>query len=140
MRTQRTLGVHGQDRAVRRQRGPVGRASPERPSPFGEGGVTESGGIKSADRCVCHVRLKRSEARWYLADANQILALRCAKYNGTCNRVFEAHRQKVKQGHLKAPHKKLVMYPARLSNTLRSDSPSRDEKARERTIRESRGP
>ena len=47
-----------------------------------------SGGMASANKCICHVRLKRSGAWWYEANSNQMLALRCAKYNGTFDRVF----------------------------------------------------
>jgi len=47
-----------------------------------------SGGMESANKCICHVRLKRSGAWWYEANSNQMLALRCAKYNGTFARVF----------------------------------------------------
>jgi hypothetical protein len=47
-----------------------------------------SGGIASANKFICHVRLKRSGAWWYVTNANQMLALRCAKYNGTFDRVF----------------------------------------------------
>ena len=35
----------------------------------------------------CHVRLKRSGAWWYEESSNQMLALRCAKYNGTFEQV-----------------------------------------------------
>lgn len=54
-----------------------------------------SGGMESANKCICHVRLKRSGAWWYETSSNQMLALRCAKYNGTFNRVFERHRQRL---------------------------------------------
>ena len=54
-----------------------------------------SGGIESANKFICHVRLKRSGAWWYVTNANQILALRCAKYNGTFDRVFERYRQRL---------------------------------------------
>jgi hypothetical protein len=47
-----------------------------------------SGGMESANKFICHVRLKRSGAWWYEANSNQMLALRCAKYNGTFDRVF----------------------------------------------------
>jgi hypothetical protein len=47
-----------------------------------------SGGIESSNKCICHVRLKRSGAWWYEAKSNQMLALRCAKYNGTFHQVF----------------------------------------------------
>lgn len=52
-----------------------------------------SGGIESANKCICHVRLKRSGAWWYEINSNQMLALRCAKYNGTFERVFERYRR-----------------------------------------------
>ena len=38
-----------------------------------------SGGMESANKCICHVRLKRSGAWWYEANSHQRLALRCAK-------------------------------------------------------------
>ena len=41
-----------------------------------------SGGIESSNTFMCHVRLKRSGAWWYEATSNQMLALRCAMYNG----------------------------------------------------------
>jgi hypothetical protein len=54
-----------------------------------------SGGMESANKFLCHVRLKRSGAWWYEASSNQMLALRCAKYNGTFERVFtRLQRQK----------------------------------------------
>jgi hypothetical protein len=52
-----------------------------------------SGGIESANKAICHVRLKRSGAWWYVEKANGMLALRCARYNGTFDRVFEAYKQ-----------------------------------------------
>ena len=52
-----------------------------------------SGGIESSNQFICHVRLKRSGAWWYEASSNQMLALRCAKYNGTFNQVFVRYRQ-----------------------------------------------
>ena len=47
-----------------------------------------SGGMESANKFICHVRLKRSGAWWYEESSNQMLALRCAKYNGTFDQVF----------------------------------------------------
>jgi hypothetical protein len=47
-----------------------------------------SGGMESANKFICHVRLKRSGAWWYEDSSNQMLALRCAKYNGTFMQVF----------------------------------------------------
>ena len=52
-----------------------------------------SGGIESANKFICHVRLKRSGAWWYKGPSNQMLALRCATYNGTFERVFARYRQ-----------------------------------------------
>jgi hypothetical protein len=52
-----------------------------------------SGGIESSNKFICHVRLKRSGAWWYEESSNQMLALRCAKYNGTFNQVFARYRQ-----------------------------------------------
>ena len=53
-----------------------------------------SGGIESSNKFICHVRLKRSGAWWYKDSSNQMLALRCAKYNGTFEQVFARYRQK----------------------------------------------
>jgi hypothetical protein len=52
-----------------------------------------SGGIESANKFISHVRLKRSGAWWYVEQANEMLALRCAKYNGTFRRVFDRYKQ-----------------------------------------------
>jgi hypothetical protein len=54
-----------------------------------------SGGIESANKFICHVRLKRSGAWWTVTNANQMLALRCAKYNGTFDRVFARYRRRL---------------------------------------------
>jgi Uncharacterised protein family (UPF0236) len=53
-----------------------------------------SGGIESSNKFICHVRLKRSGAWWYEENSNQILALRCAKYNGTLDQVFVRYQQR----------------------------------------------
>ena len=53
-----------------------------------------SGAIESANKFIGHVRLKRSGAWWYPSNANNILKLRCAKYNGTYDRVMQLHRQR----------------------------------------------
>ena len=53
-----------------------------------------SGGIESAHRFICHARLKRSGAWWYVENSNRMLALRCADYNGTFERVFQEYVQK----------------------------------------------
>jgi Uncharacterised protein family (UPF0236) len=51
-----------------------------------------SGGMESSNKFICHVRLKRSGAWWYEASSNQMLALRCAKYNGTFDQVFTRYQ------------------------------------------------
>jgi Uncharacterised protein family (UPF0236) len=53
-----------------------------------------SGGIESSNKFICHVRLKRSGAWWYAVNSNHMLALRCAKYNGTLDQVFERYQQR----------------------------------------------
>jgi hypothetical protein len=67
-------------------------------TPYGKlrhgGSPIGSGGIEAANKFICHVRLKRSGAWWYEANSNEMLALRCAKYNGTFDRVFERYRQR----------------------------------------------
>jgi hypothetical protein len=56
-----------------------------------------SGGIESSNKCICHVRLKRSGAWWYEANSNHMLALRCAKYNGTLAQVFVRYQQRLRE-------------------------------------------
>lgn len=58
-----------------------------------------SGGIEAANKSISHVRLKRSGAWWYREQANHMLALRCAIYNGTFARVFEAYKRRALQRH-----------------------------------------
>jgi len=53
-----------------------------------------SGAIESANKFIGHVRLKRSGAWWYPTNANNILKLRCAKYNGTYDKIMELYRQR----------------------------------------------
>jgi hypothetical protein len=62
-----------------------------------------SGGIEASNKCISHVRLKRSGAWWYVEKANQMLALRCAKYNGTFERVFEAYKRRALHRHRSDP-------------------------------------
>jgi Uncharacterised protein family (UPF0236) len=56
-----------------------------------------SGGIESSNKFICHVRLKRSGAWWYETNSNQMLALRCAKYNGTLDQVFRRYQQRLRE-------------------------------------------
>jgi hypothetical protein len=65
-----------------------------------------SGGIESANKFICHVRLKRSGAWWYVTSANQMLALRCAKYNGTFDRLFDRSRRRILEEAEQTPPKK----------------------------------
>ncbi len=53
-----------------------------------------SGGIASSNTFICHVRLKRAGAWWYEVNSNQMLALRCAKYNGTLDQVVVRDQQR----------------------------------------------
>lgn len=65
---------------------------------FRQGGYPlGSGGIESANKFICHVRLKRSGAWWYELNSNQMLALRCAKYNGTFDQVFARHQRRLRE-------------------------------------------
>src|SRR5215475_8716868 len=56
-----------------------------------------SGGIEASNKFICHVRLQRSGAWWYEANSNHMLALRCAKYNGTLDRVFVRYQQRLRE-------------------------------------------
>ena len=56
-----------------------------------------SGGIESSNKFICHVRLKRSGAWWYEINSNQMLGLRCAKYNGTLDQVFVRYQQRLRE-------------------------------------------
>ena len=53
------------------------------------------GGIEAAHKFICPARLTRSGAGWYVTNTNHMLALRCAKYKGTFERVFERYRQRL---------------------------------------------
>ena len=50
-----------------------------------------SSAIESANKFIGHVRLKRSGAWWYITNANNILKLRCAKSNGTYDRIIQKY-------------------------------------------------
>jgi hypothetical protein len=67
-----------------------------------------SGGIESSNKFISNVRLKRSGAWWYPTNANNILKLRCARYNGTFDRIMETKRltfnQKIYLKKLSKPH------------------------------------
>jgi hypothetical protein len=50
-----------------------------------------SGGIESANKFICHTRMKRSGAWWVKETGNEMLAIRCAIYNGTYDKIFEKY-------------------------------------------------
>lgn len=52
-----------------------------------------SGGIESANKFICHVRMKRSGAWWYQINGNKMLRLRCAFYNQTFDEVFARYKR-----------------------------------------------
>ena len=56
-----------------------------------------SEGSEASHKCVCQVRLKRSGAWWYAANSTHMLALRCAKYNGTLDQVFVCYQQRLQE-------------------------------------------
>jgi len=74
------------DRTARKGGDPIGR-----------------GGIEAANKCMSHVRFKRSGAWWYVEKANHMLALRWAKDNGTFERVFEAYKRRALHRHRSDP-------------------------------------
>jgi hypothetical protein len=51
-----------------------------------------SGGIESANKFICHTRMKRSGAWWVKETGNEMLAIRCAIYNGTYDKIFEKYK------------------------------------------------
>lgn len=62
-----------------------------------------SGGIESANKFICHIRIKRSGAWWYKINGNRILRLRCASYNGTFDEVFARYKRLQTRGAIKPP-------------------------------------
>lgn len=51
-----------------------------------------SGAIETANKFISHTRMKRSGAWWYIKNANNMLKIRCAKYNGTYDNVIEKYK------------------------------------------------
>jgi len=49
--------------------------------------------IETANKFICHTRMKRSGAWWVKKNGNAMLRVRCAIYNGTFDRVFDAYRK-----------------------------------------------
>jgi len=69
-----------------------------------------SGGIESSNKFISNVRLKRSGAWWYPTNANNILKLRCAKYNKTFDRLMENRKKKLKENQTpKRPNLRLAV-------------------------------
>ena len=66
-----------------------------------------SGGIESSNKFISNVRLKRSGAWWYPTNANNILKLRCAKYNKTFDRIMKNRKKKIKQSFTYEPRPKI---------------------------------
>ncbi len=52
-----------------------------------------SGGIESANKFICHTRMKRSGAWWVKETGNEMLRIRCAIFNGTYDKVFENYKR-----------------------------------------------
>lgn len=52
-----------------------------------------SGGIESANKFICHTRMKRSGAWWVKVNGNSMLRIRCAIYNGTYEDVFRRYTE-----------------------------------------------
>jgi len=52
-----------------------------------------SGGIESANKFICHTRMKRSGAWWVKETGNAMLRIRCAIYNKTYDNVFERYKK-----------------------------------------------
>jgi hypothetical protein len=50
-----------------------------------------SGAMESANKFICHTRMKRSGAWWVVTSGNAMLRVRCAMYNGTFERVFQKY-------------------------------------------------
>ena len=51
-----------------------------------------SGGMESANKFICHVRLKRSGCWWKPSHANEVLRLRCAKFNNKTEEVLNTFK------------------------------------------------
>ena len=51
-----------------------------------------SGGIESANKFICHTRLKRSGAWWVKETGNEMLRIPCAIHIGTYDKVFDKYK------------------------------------------------
>ncbi len=63
-----------------------------------------SGGIESANKFICHVRMKRSGAWWYKINGNKVLRIRCAYYNGTFDEIFARYKRLQRGGKKTTPN------------------------------------
>ena len=63
-----------------------------------------SGGIESANKFICHVRMKRSGAWWYKINGNKVLRIRCAYYNATFDEVFAKYKRLQRSGKQPRPN------------------------------------
>ena len=63
-----------------------------------------SGGIESANKFICHVRMKRSGAWWYKINGNKVLRIRCAYYNGTFDEIFARYKRLQRGGKKLTPN------------------------------------
>ena len=52
-----------------------------------------SGAIETANKFISHIRKKRSGSWWYISNANNMLKIRCAKYNGTYDAIIEKYKK-----------------------------------------------
>ena len=68
-----------------------------------------SGGIESSNKFIANVRLKRSGAWWYPTNANNILKLRCAKYNGTFDKIMARNKSNAKRSDIRNEPPKLQL-------------------------------
>jgi len=50
-----------------------------------------SGAMESANKYICHTRMKRPGAWWVVNSGNAMLRVRCAMYNGTFEKVFQKY-------------------------------------------------
>ena len=57
-----------------------------------------SGGIESANKFICHTRMKRSGAWWVQTTGNHMLRIRCAIYNETFDKVFKEYKKSAMAG------------------------------------------
>ncbi len=56
-----------------------------------------SGAIESANKFISNIRLKRSGAWWKVDYANNILKLRCAKYNSKFDSFFDQYEKSAQE-------------------------------------------